>query len=362
MSAGNTYDLGRVTVLLVEDSHYILHVMEDLLRYMSVGNVLRARDGVEAIEHLKGSATGMSGGAPSRIDLVISDLVMSPIDGLVLLKWVREGKESPNRFMPFIMMSGAADDEYVQKARDQGVNEFLAKPFSSNSVCQRVLEVIDNPRQFVATKQYFGPDRQRRQDDATLSERRVLTEKDANIIYSSDRVIRPKDPKDVFFFKLPNSLKEKAGGMGVKGRGSLPVEVLQEADAQLERKAVEFHDWALEYLANLSAYCVRAHQAPLGERRAHFDNINLLAHELRGQGGIFGYGLITVVGKSLYEITRMGCPTDDVSVDVVKAHIDTMRVVFRDKITGDGGEVGRELLKGLSAAAKRYAAERREHA
>ena len=117
MPADGAYDLGRFNILLVEDSQYILSVVDDLLRYMGVGNVLKARDGVEAIELLKQSRDPY-GDAGSRLDLIISDMVMAPIDGLVLLRWVREGKESPDRFLPFIMMSGAADDENVQKARD----------------------------------------------------------------------------------------------------------------------------------------------------------------------------------------------------------------------------------------------------
>ena len=181
-----------------------------------------------------------------------------------------------------------------------------------------------------------------------------MTEQDANIVYSTDRVVRPKDPKDVYYYRPPNSLKEKAGGLGAKGRGTIPQNLLDEADQTLERKAVEFHDWAIEYLAMLSAYCVSAQQAHLGQRREHFDKINLLAHELRGQGGIFGYPIITTVGKLLYNITLMGCPTDDRAVDIVKAHIDTMRVVFRDKITGDGGETGRELQFSLQLAIAKH--------
>lgn len=185
MTAGSIYNFERMTVLLVEDSFYILQVMTDLLRHLGVGEVIRARDGVQGIEALKGSRDPFGDG--SRIDLVISDMMMTPIDGLVLLRWVREGKDSPNRFMPFIMMSGAADDEFVARARDQGVNEFLAKPFTSATVAQRILEVIDNPRQFVATRDYFGPDRHRRRENVRDDDRRLMTEKEANVVYRRAR-------------------------------------------------------------------------------------------------------------------------------------------------------------------------------
>ena len=47
---------------------------------------------------------------------------------------------------------------------------------------------------------------------------------------------------------------------------------------------------------------------------------------------------------------------------VIKAHIDTMRRVFRDKVTGDGGEIGVELMKELERAIRKYTQERLEEA
>jgi two-component system, chemotaxis family, chemotaxis protein CheY len=49
----------------------------------------------------------------------------------------------------------------VIAARDAGVTEFLAKPLSAKALYQRVLNVVANPRPFIKTKTYFGPDRRR---------------------------------------------------------------------------------------------------------------------------------------------------------------------------------------------------------
>ena len=61
----------------------------------------------------------------------------------------------------------------------------------------------------------------------------------------------------------------------------------------------------------------------------------------------------------LYDTTLDGCPEDDNAVEIVKAHIDAMRAVLREKISGDGGAIGRELAKSLTeaVAARRAAAE-----
>ena len=99
------YDLSRLTILLVEDNSYIRNVLANIFRGLGVENISTAVDGETAINHLKAmSADGRPGP-----DIIISDLVMSPINGLLLVRWVRSAKESPNRMVPFIMMSGAAD-------------------------------------------------------------------------------------------------------------------------------------------------------------------------------------------------------------------------------------------------------------
>ncbi|MEQ8228328.1 MAG: response regulator [Rhodospirillales bacterium] len=344
------YNLERLTFLLVDDNRFVLRILQEVLKTLGAGQVITAENGVEAIEFL-GAHHGPYG---CPVDIIISDLVMAPIDGHLLLKWVRQGKDSPNRFMPFIMMSGAADSEHVEKARDGGASEFLAKPFSAQTVCNRILEVIDYPRQFVATRDYFGPDRHRRSEGIVPDDRRRITEKDATVVYSSDRVRRPSKDGDVYLFRLPNKLKEKVGALGMSPPGELPLRHLQAADEHLERKGLEFHDWALGYLATLSSICDRALEQSEDQRARHFKNINLLAHELRGQGGTFGYPIITQVGEMLYKTTQAPCPTEDRAVTVIKAHVDTMRSVFRDKVTGDGGNVGVELLQDLKKAIRKY--------
>jgi len=291
------------------------------------------------------------GGTGSIIapDIIVSDLVMSPINGLLFLRWMRTSKDSPNKMIPFIMLSGAADEGYVHSARDLGATEFLAKPFSATSVYVHLLKVIEQPRQFVTTTKYFGPDRRRKKIDPA-KERREKDDKDVTIEYSPDKVVKPKVPSDVWYFRLPNSLKEKAGGGGFTGGAEISKDLLEEAEQSLERAALDFSTWALDYVKKLSNLCVEALEAEGGARAKYFAEINLLALELRGQGGTFGYPLISTFGKMLYDATIEGCREDDNAVEIVKAHIDAMGAVLREKVAGDGGEVGRALLASLKKA------------
>ena len=113
------YNLERFTVLIVEDNGFIRNTLRDLLQNLGFGTIKIAENGADAIEFLKSvKATSHIPGS-LNIDIIISDMIMSPINGLLLCRWVRQAKESPNRFIPFVMLSGAADNAYVSSARDR---------------------------------------------------------------------------------------------------------------------------------------------------------------------------------------------------------------------------------------------------
>lgn len=351
------YKFDRVQILICEDNNYIRRALDDMLRQFGFGRIQLMKHGQEAIELLKLMHQAQNPGP----DIIIADLVMAPINGLLLARWCRTAKDSPNRMVPFIMLSGAADEAYVNSARDLGATEFLSKPFSATSVYKKLLEVIDYPRQFVMNQTYFGPDRRRRKDPPDGDERREKDEKDCTVIYSSEKTVKPKTESDVYLFKLPNALKEKCAGgrMNPLDKGALPMDVLEAAEQSLERAALDFTIWAQDYLARLSDLCTQALLEP-GRRNNQFAEINQVALELRGQGGTFGYPLISVFGKMLFDATMEGCREDDSQVEIVKAHIDAMRAVLREKISGDGGEIGLALKKTLEDAVAKQVAARRQ--
>ena len=349
-------DLGhdRISIMVVEDNEYMLDILVNSLKRLGFTRIQKAKNGKEAVEYLK--LTGKSyGTAVEPIDIVISDFIMSPVSGVHLLQWLRDDKASPSRFMPFIMLSGAADRVNVEASRDHGVNDFMAKPFSVDNIYKVLQRIIDAPRQFVTTQTYFGPCRRRSKAGPPKGqERRKADESHATIVYSKDKVEKPQAPSDVWLFKLPNYLKQKMGSNAMRQPFVLPDDVLFSAEQHLKREADGFLDWAKGYLDRLSRQVTEAMQVS-GERTQQFDEINLIAHELRGQGGTFGYPLITVFGKSLYEVTKAPCRHDDANLEIVKAHIDTMRAVLREKIEGDGGELGQSLFKALKLAVSKYA-------
>jgi two-component system, chemotaxis family, chemotaxis protein CheY len=178
------YSFERFSMLVVEDNSYLSSLLMQGLRALGVGQIRTARHGGEAIELLQLVKAQPGKAGVMSIDLILSNWLMSPVDGMMLLRWVRRHKDSPNRFVPFIMVTGYADRERVRQARDMGVTEMLTKPFSVQSITQRIVQVIERPRQFVHAPSYFGPDR-RRQDLGPPGgeERRVTREDEIEVVY-----------------------------------------------------------------------------------------------------------------------------------------------------------------------------------
>lgn len=160
--------------------------------------------------------------------------------------------------------------------------------------------------------------------------------------------VAQKAPTVVRFYRFRNRLKEKTAGLGSSGVG-ISAAALAEAEVALGKMAEDYPDWVSGLLSKLSEQHGRCVDTP-EKRRDFFEEINRIAHDMKGQGGTFGYPLITDFSESLNNFTGSRNEITDDMVELVKAHIDAMRAVIRGRVKGDGGEVGAELKKTLDSA------------
>ncbi|MBI1239798.1 MAG: response regulator [Alphaproteobacteria bacterium] len=175
------YDFDRLTCLVVEDSTFMRSLIVSCLTAIGIHRVKIAEDGGDAIDLLRLTKTDPMKAGIQGVDLVISNWQMSPVDGLMLLRWIRRGADTPDRFLPVVFISAFSEPERVREARDLGATEFLTKPFSVHALAQKLTAIIDRPRQFVHTRDYFGPDRRRQTRAIGFPERRLLTEKSEGV-------------------------------------------------------------------------------------------------------------------------------------------------------------------------------------
>ncbi len=156
------YNLQRLNILVVEDNRHLRSLIKSVLKSFGIYQIQAASDGAEAFKMLRNFPA----------DLIFTDWEMNPLDGIEFARLVRTAKDSPNHFVPIIMLTGHTEMLRVTQARDAGINEFLAKPITAKKLYSRIAAIVDRPRPFVKTEEYFGPDRRRRADPTYMGPER----------------------------------------------------------------------------------------------------------------------------------------------------------------------------------------------
>jgi two-component system chemotaxis response regulator CheY len=142
--------LAALRVLVIDDNEQIRNIVGTILSGAGIRQLYYAADG----------RRGMDVITQGSVDLVFVDHEMPVMNGLDFISRVRS-LESNDRYMPIIMLTGHSDLFHVDRARDRGVTEFLCKPVMAKTIISRLNMVIMNPRPFVFTDNFFGPDRRR---------------------------------------------------------------------------------------------------------------------------------------------------------------------------------------------------------
>jgi CheY-like chemotaxis protein len=155
--------LETLKVLVVDDNYNAQRLLADVLRAAGVGQIETASDGDRARDKI----------ATWNPDIIFSDWHMPVMGGVELTRSIRRAALCPDRYIPnpqvpVILVTSRRSKADVQKAREAGVNEFVIKPFSPATLLVRLQLVLLNPRPFILSEEYVGPDR-RRQTNASYA-------------------------------------------------------------------------------------------------------------------------------------------------------------------------------------------------
>src|ERR1700688_2030620 len=157
-------DFNRLRFLVIDDNGHVRRIIRTLLHGFGTREVYEAEDG----------AAGLEAFTHYVPDIVLADWVMPIFDGLELTQMIRQPGANANPYVPITLLTGHSEKRRVMAARDAGVTKFLAKPISAKALYERILNVVANPRSFIKTRTYFGPDRRRNTSNAYIGpERRV---------------------------------------------------------------------------------------------------------------------------------------------------------------------------------------------
>lgn len=119
-----------MTILVVDDTGFMRKIITDLLHKIGYEKVVAAEDGLAALEQMKQHPVG----------LIISDWNMPNMDGLSLLKHIRQDENY--KAIPFIMATAQADKTNASLATEAGANGHIAKPFDEQQIKQKIDEVF----------------------------------------------------------------------------------------------------------------------------------------------------------------------------------------------------------------------------
>lgn len=153
-------DFARIRALVIEDEPASRDLVVSLLDGIGIAQIDRATDGEDAFKRL----------ASAVPDVIVSDVMMEPMDGIAFTRRLRTHRASPAPNTPVILLTAHTDRTTVIEARDAGVNAFVAKPVSIDELRRKIVMVMNDPRQFIRSEDYVGPDRRRR--DVPLAGRR----------------------------------------------------------------------------------------------------------------------------------------------------------------------------------------------
>lgn len=156
------YDISGLTVLILEQQSLMRDLMKHVFREFKVKNVHITDDVHAAFEIF----------CETDVDLILTDWSHG-IDGMGFLKNVRLNDDSPNPYVPVIVVTANTEIDHVFVARDTGMSEYLAKPVSAKLIYSRICSTIDSTRPFVRAGGFFGPDRRRRRVPYNGEDRRI---------------------------------------------------------------------------------------------------------------------------------------------------------------------------------------------
>jgi len=119
-------------VLVVDDFATMRRILKNVLRQVGFTNIIEADDGKTALKELK----------KENIDLILCDWNMPEMPGIDLLKQIRSDDGLKN--IPFVMVTAEAQKENILEAVKSGVNSYVVKPFTAETISAKLKKVFGN--------------------------------------------------------------------------------------------------------------------------------------------------------------------------------------------------------------------------
>lgn len=146
----------------LEMSHLRFTVVEDSPRIETMMRSIFEAAGEPAIDRAATVRDAARRMPTFKSDVLLLGPRLSTGDIVGLTRTVRDRTHSFNPYLPIALITAAVTPERAVAARDAGVTEVIEKPLTADDLLAPIYNAITEPRQFVNSPSYFGPDRRRR--------------------------------------------------------------------------------------------------------------------------------------------------------------------------------------------------------
>jgi len=147
---GMPKSINELLVLIADGDRRHRDIVRDILLAIGVkrGQIRECGDGAEALDLL----------SIQRSDLLITEWQMKPMDGLTLLRKLRDPAITPAPGIPVIFFASEMDMALLDEVFTAGADAVLTQPMTAAKVQSRVTALVEKPRPIIRTDTYVGPD------------------------------------------------------------------------------------------------------------------------------------------------------------------------------------------------------------
>jgi len=127
-------------ILLVEDNPDDVILTKRALKDANIANeVIIARDGVEALEYLRGEGAHEGRDTSVMPEVILLDLKMPRMGGLELLKIIRSKKRT--KLLPVVILTSSKEERDVIESYSLGANSYIQKPVDFDQFADAVKQL-----------------------------------------------------------------------------------------------------------------------------------------------------------------------------------------------------------------------------
>lgn len=121
----------KMRILVIDDFSTMRRIIKNILKQIGYTELEEAEDGEHALSKLR----------EKPVQFIISDWNMPKMDGLELLKNIRN--DSQLKEIPFLMVTAESEKENIMAAIGAGVSNYIVKPFTAEILKEKMDKVLE---------------------------------------------------------------------------------------------------------------------------------------------------------------------------------------------------------------------------